>query len=150
VREAFVREFRNPGSRASIAPRSDAPRLSPDRARQVASGTRAITPHIEPASIAISFGWNFVGFGKKHGFMLVEILLVSHGDNKNGTIGAPPWLMKSERPAVNRKVSASPRPLRYLIERHVDSIGLSAQNPARSTNISTARILGLNHRLFET
>jgi len=41
-------------------------------------------------------------------------------------------------------------PLRYLIERHVDSIGLSAQNPARSTDISVARILGLNHRLFET
>ena len=39
---------------------------------------------------------------------------------------------------------------RDLIERHVDSIGLSAQNSARSTDISAARILGLNHRLFET
>ena len=58
--------------------------------------------------------------------------------------------MKSERPAVNRKVSLKLRPLRYLIERHVDLIGLSAQNPARSIDISAARILGLNHRLFET
>ena len=33
--------------------------------------------------------------------------------------------------------------LRYLIERHVDLIGLSAQNAARSIDISAARILGL-------
>ena len=47
-------------------------------------------------------------------------------------------------------ISLKPRPLRDLIERRFDSIGLSAQNPARSTDISAARILGLNHRLFET
>jgi hypothetical protein len=31
-----------------------------------------------------------------------------------------------------------------LIERHVDLIGLSAQNAARSIDISAARMLGLN------
>jgi hypothetical protein len=49
-----------------------------NRTRQVTSGrTRSITPQIEPACIAISFGWNSVGFSKKHGIMIVEILLVS-------------------------------------------------------------------------
>lgn len=56
---------------------------SRDRARQVTSGTRSIAPYIEPAVIAISFG-----FGKKHGFMSVKIFLVSHGSNKNDTIAA--------------------------------------------------------------
>jgi hypothetical protein len=51
------------------------------RARQVTSGTRSIALHIEPAGIAISFG-----FGKKHGFTIVEILLVSHGADKNDTV----------------------------------------------------------------
>jgi hypothetical protein len=45
-----------------------------------------MAPRIEPAGIAISFGWNSVGFGKKHGFMIVEILLVIHGGDKNDTI----------------------------------------------------------------
>ncbi len=35
---------------------------------------------------AISFGWNSVGFGKKRGFEIIEILLVSHGGNRNDTI----------------------------------------------------------------
>jgi hypothetical protein len=46
----------------------------------------AIAPRIEPNGLAISFCWNSVGFGKKHGFEIVEILLVSHGGSKNDTI----------------------------------------------------------------
>lgn len=34
----------------------------------------------------LSFGWNSVGMGKKRGFEIVEILLVSHGSNHNDTI----------------------------------------------------------------
>ncbi len=36
--------------------------------------------------LCISFGWNSVGMGKKRGFEILEILLVSHGGNKNDTI----------------------------------------------------------------
>ena len=46
----------------------------------------AIAPRIEAGGIAISFGWNSVGFGKKHRFEIVEIMLVSHGGAKNDTI----------------------------------------------------------------
>lgn len=46
----------------------------------------AIAPTIKVGGLAISFGWNSVGFGKKHGFEIVEILLVSHGGSKNDTI----------------------------------------------------------------
>jgi hypothetical protein len=46
----------------------------------------AIAPYSEPAGIAISFGWNSVGFAKKHRLLIAEILLVSHGANKNDRI----------------------------------------------------------------
>lgn len=47
---------------------------------------RAIAPKIKTGGYAISFGWNSVGFGKKLGFEIVEILLVSHGRMHNDTI----------------------------------------------------------------
>lgn len=34
----------------------------------------------------ISFGWNTVGMGKKRGFEIVEVMLVSHGGNRNDTL----------------------------------------------------------------
>jgi len=34
----------------------------------------------------ISFGWNTVGMGKGRGFDIVEILIVSHGGNRNDTL----------------------------------------------------------------
>lgn len=45
-----------------------------------------IAPKIETGGYAISFGWNTVGFGKKNGFQIIEILIVSHGGNKNDTL----------------------------------------------------------------
>ena len=41
---------------------------------------------IEPSGLCISFGWNTVGIGKKAGFEIIEILLVSHGIGHNDTI----------------------------------------------------------------
>ena len=35
---------------------------------------------------AICFGWNSIGFGKKRGFRLIEVLLVCHGRLHNDTI----------------------------------------------------------------
>ena len=37
-------------------------------------------------SFVISFGWNTVGMGKKRGFQIIEILIVSHGGNRNDTL----------------------------------------------------------------
>jgi hypothetical protein len=45
---------------------------------------RALAPKI--TDLAISFGWNSQGFGKKLGFEIIEILLVAHGRNHNDTI----------------------------------------------------------------
>lgn len=45
-----------------------------------------LAKQIKHGGYAISFGWNSVGFGKKNGFEIVEILLVSHGGSKNDTI----------------------------------------------------------------
>lgn len=36
--------------------------------------------------ICLSFGWNTVGMGKKRGFEIIEILIVSHGGNRNDTL----------------------------------------------------------------
>lgn len=41
---------------------------------------------IKPEGICISFGWNSCGIGKKLGFKILEILLVSHGGGHNDTI----------------------------------------------------------------
>jgi hypothetical protein len=34
----------------------------------------------------ISFGWNTVGMGKKRGGEIIEILIISHGGNRNDTL----------------------------------------------------------------
>ena len=41
---------------------------------------------VRPAGLALSFGWNTVGMGKGRGFELLEILIVSHGGNRNDTL----------------------------------------------------------------
>jgi hypothetical protein len=46
----------------------------------------AIAKIISDGGIVLSFGWNSVGMGKKHGFEIVEILMVCHGGMHNDTI----------------------------------------------------------------
>ena len=41
---------------------------------------------LQPDGIALSFGWNSCGFGKKLNFEIEEILLVAHGGAHNDTI----------------------------------------------------------------
>ena len=41
---------------------------------------------IKPGGIAISFGWDSTGIGKKRGFEIIEILLLCHGACHNDTI----------------------------------------------------------------
>ena len=45
-----------------------------------------VAPKIKPGGLAISFGWNSGGFGKKRGFEIIEILMVPHGGHHNDTI----------------------------------------------------------------
>ncbi len=47
---------------------------------------KEIAPKIKKGGIAISFGWNTVGFGKVNGFEIIEILIISHGGAKNDTL----------------------------------------------------------------
>lgn len=47
----------------------------------------ALCDAIEPGGLAISFGWNSSGFGKRRGFGIVEMMLVNHGQSHhNDTI----------------------------------------------------------------
>jgi len=46
----------------------------------------ALAPLLVPGGVALSFGWNSAGFGKKRGFEIQEILLVAHGGAHNDTI----------------------------------------------------------------
>lgn len=46
----------------------------------------AVLPILAPGAIVLSFGWNTVGMGKKHGFEQLEIMLVCHGGAHNDTI----------------------------------------------------------------
>ncbi len=41
---------------------------------------------IKSGGIAISFGWNTNGFGKKLGFEIIEIMIVAHGLHHNDTL----------------------------------------------------------------
>lgn len=41
---------------------------------------------VEVGGVVITFGWNSGGVGKKHGFEIVEILMVAHGGWHNDTI----------------------------------------------------------------
>lgn len=41
---------------------------------------------LKPNGIALCFGWNSNGVGKKRGFELIDVLLVPHGGSKNDTI----------------------------------------------------------------
>lgn len=41
---------------------------------------------LRPGGIALSFGWNSIGFGKGRGYEMEEILLVAHGGAHNDTI----------------------------------------------------------------
>lgn len=43
-------------------------------------------PCLGPEAVVLSFGWNTVGAGKRHGFEIEEILLVCHGGDHNDTI----------------------------------------------------------------
>lgn len=46
----------------------------------------ALAALLTPNGYALSFGWNSQGLGKKRGFRIIEILLVSHGREHNDTI----------------------------------------------------------------
>lgn len=46
----------------------------------------SIPPLLADDAIVLSFGWNSAGLGKKHGFEIIEILLVCHGGAHNDTI----------------------------------------------------------------
>ena len=41
---------------------------------------------LKQGQYCISFGWNTAGLGKKNGMEIVEILIVSHGGNRNDTL----------------------------------------------------------------
>lgn len=46
----------------------------------------AIVPVATEDAIVLSFGWNTVGMGKRHGFEQIEIMLCCHGGAHNDTI----------------------------------------------------------------
>jgi hypothetical protein len=46
----------------------------------------AVVPVLSRDAIVLSFGWNTVGMGKRHGFEQIEIMLCCHGGAHNDTI----------------------------------------------------------------
>jgi len=52
----------------------------------IRSCKRELCRIIKPSGLAILFGWNSNGLGKKNGFKMIEILLIPHGWNKIDTI----------------------------------------------------------------
>jgi hypothetical protein len=52
----------------------------------VARVKNAANPHMPAGAIAITCGWNTVGFGKSRGWEKVEILVVEHGSSHNNTL----------------------------------------------------------------
>ena len=62
---------------------------------------------IRPRGIALSFGWNTVGFGKNRGFAIEEILLVCHGGMHNDTICLAERRVSEPPPRKAKRVPAS-------------------------------------------
>ena len=56
------------------------------RAEYWAKCKNEIARIVKPNKLAISFGWDSTGIGKKRGFGIIEILLVCHGACHNDTI----------------------------------------------------------------
>ena len=46
----------------------------------------AIVPVATEDAVVLSFGWNTVGMGKRHGFEQIEVMLCCHGGAHNDTI----------------------------------------------------------------
>lgn len=46
----------------------------------------AVAKIVAPGGIVLSFGWNSVGMGKRHGYEQIEIMLCCHGGAHNDTI----------------------------------------------------------------
>lgn len=47
---------------------------------------RILSDKVKAGGYVLSFGWNSIGFGKRRGFELIEVLLVCHGRLHNDTI----------------------------------------------------------------
>lgn len=61
--------------------------MSFDDSKMFPTNVKNLIAHkIKPNGIVICCGWDSVGFGKKRGFELIEILLVCHGGRHNDTI----------------------------------------------------------------
>jgi len=61
-------------------------KISPTSMRYWAECKNEIARIVEPGGKVICFGWNSMGLGKKRGFVMKRILLVTHGGSKNDTI----------------------------------------------------------------
>ena len=61
----------------------------------------AISKKICPGGLAISFGWNSIGLGKKRGFEIIEVLLVCHGRLHNDTIVTVERKIQTGLPLLN-------------------------------------------------
>ena len=55
-------------------------------ARMISDVRELLLAVLSHGAIVLSFGWNSVGMGKKHGFEIEEIMLVCHGSAHNDTI----------------------------------------------------------------
>jgi len=100
--EEFLRTLVSNGTKANLVifdpPYSPAQiiecynRIGIDDARAKMNGelysrVREVIPKIlAQDGIVLSFGWNSNGMGKRHGFEIIEILLVAHGGAHNDTI----------------------------------------------------------------
>lgn len=57
-----------------------------DTQNQWTEEKKQISRILKTNGVAITFGWNTNGVGKKYGFKIKEILLVAHGSSHNDTI----------------------------------------------------------------
>lgn len=60
--------------------------LDTQSAKLCADVRNVLSSILLPYAIVLSFGWNSVGMGKKHGFEIIETMLVCHGGAHNDTI----------------------------------------------------------------
>lgn len=66
---------------------------------------REVAHKIKVGGIAISFGWNSNGMGKKYGFEIIKILIIPHGSAHNDTIVTIEKKIKYSQKVKNRKVN---------------------------------------------
>lgn len=84
--DGYVVQIAGPSSQRPVAHIKQATTQETQNARLYSEVRDALDRLLVPGGVALSFGWNSAGFGRRRGYDIAEIMLVAHGGAHNDTI----------------------------------------------------------------